>query len=64
MESQKEKREREQDRRIFDGIMDENFPKLMIYNQKIQEAQRIPSRINTKKNIPRHIVVKLLKTES
>lgn len=36
-------------RRVFDGIMVEDLPKLMKDNKKIQEAQRIPSRINTKK---------------
>ena len=31
-----------------------------IVNQ-IQKAQRVPSRINTRRNIPRHIVIKLTK---
>ena len=33
-----------------------------IANQ-VQEAQRIPYRINPKRNMPRHILIKLTKTE-
>ena len=33
-----------------------------IVNQ-IQEAQRVPYRINPKRNIPRHILIKLAKTK-
>jgi len=30
---------------------------------KVQEAQRVPGRINARRNTPRHIVIKLKKTE-
>ena len=30
---------------------------------KVQEAQRVPGRINPRRNTPRHIVIKLKKTE-
>ena len=33
-----------------------------IVNQ-VQEAQRIPYRINTRRNMPRHILIKLTKTK-
>ena len=33
-----------------------------IVNQ-IQEAQRVPYRINSRRNIPRHILIKLTKTK-
>ena len=33
-----------------------------IVNQ-VQEAQRVPGRINPRRNTPRHIVIKLKKTE-
>ena len=33
-----------------------------IINQ-VQEAQRVPGRINPRRNTPRHIVIKLKKTE-
>ena len=35
----------------FEAIMAENFPKLMIDTIQIQEAQRTPRKINTKKYI-------------
>ena len=31
---------------------------------QIQEAQRVPYRINPKRNTPRHILVKLTKTKN
>ena len=31
--------------------------------KQVQEAQRVPSRINPRRNIPRHILIKLAKTE-
>ena len=33
-----------------------------IVNQ-VQEAQRVPHRINPRKNMPRHILIKLTKTK-
>ena len=33
-------------------------------NLKIQEAQLISNKINSKKSTPRHIIVKLLKTKN
>ena len=40
----------------------ENFPKMVkeIVNQ-VQEAQRVPHRINPRRNMPRHILIKLSK---
>ena len=48
--------------KIFEEIIAENFPNVgkEIVNQ-IQEAQEVPGRINSRKNTPRHIVVKLTK---
>ena len=45
-------------------IIVENFPNIgkEIVNQ-VQEAQRIPGRINPRKNIPRHIVIKPTKIQ-
>ena len=47
---------------IFEEIIVENFPNMRkeIVNQ-VQEAQRVPNRINPRKNIPRHILLKLSK---
>ena len=33
-----------------------------IVNQ-VQEAQRVPYRINSRRNTPRHILIKLMKTQ-
>ena len=30
---------------------------------QVQQAQRVPNRINQKRNMPRHILIKLTKTE-
>ena len=48
--------------KMFEEIIVENFPIMgkEIVNQ-VQEAQRVPYRINPRRNIPRHIVIKLAK---
>ena len=48
--------------RIFEEIIVENFPNRgkEIVNQA-QEAQRVPYRINPRRNTPRHILIKLSK---
>ena len=48
--------------KIFEGIITENFLNMgkEIVNQ-VQEAQRVPGRINPRRNTPRHIVIKLTK---
>ena len=45
---------------IFEEIIVENFPNMgkEIVNQ-VQEAQRVPYRINPRRNMPRHILIKL-----
>ena len=48
---------------IFEKIIVENFPNMEkeIVNQ-LQEAQRVPYKINPRRNTPRHILIKLTKT--
>ena len=48
--------------KILEEIIVENFPKLgkEIITQ-VQETQRIPNRINPRRNTPRHILIKLTK---
>ena len=50
--------------KFFEEIIVENFPKVEkeIANE-VQEAQRVPYRINPKRNMPRHILNKLTKTK-
>ena len=50
--------------KIFEEIIVENFPNMgkEIVNQ-VQEAQRVPYRINPRRNMPRHILIKLTKVK-
>ena len=50
--------------KISDEIIVENFPNMEkeIVNQ-VQEVQRVPCRINPRRNTPRHILIKLTKTK-
>ena len=50
--------------KIFEEIIVENFPQMEkeIFNQ-VQEAQSVPYRINPRRNIPRHILIKLTKAK-
>ena len=51
--------------KIFEEIIVENFPNMEkeIVNQ-IQEAPRVPSKINPRRNTPRYILIKLTKTKN
>ena len=48
---------------LFQQIMKENFPNLAkeIEFQEVQEAQRVPKKLDPKRNTPRHIIIKLPK---
>ena len=48
---------------LFEQIMMENFPNLEkeIDFQEVQEAQRVPKKLDTRKHTPRHIIIKLPK---
>ena len=48
--------------KIFEEIIVEHFPNMEkeIVNQ-VQESQRVPCRINPRRNTPRHILIKLTK---
>ena len=50
--------------KIFEGIIVENFPNMEkeIVNQ-VQGVQRVPHRINPRRNTPRNIIIKLTKTK-
>ena len=45
--------------------MKENFPNLVkeTDTQVVQEAQRVPNKMDTKKTTPRHIIIKILKVK-
>ena len=48
--------------KIFEEIIVENFPNMgkEIVNQ-VHEAKRVPYRITPRRNMPRHILIKLVK---
>ena len=48
---------------LFEQIMKENFPNLAkkMDLQEVQEAQRVPKKLDPKRNTPRHIIIKLSK---
>ena len=50
--------------KIFEEIIVENFSSMEkeIVNQ-VQEAQRVPYRVNPRRNTPRHMLIKLTKTK-
>ena len=56
------RREKKGYEKSFEEIIVENFPNMEkeMVNQ-VQEAQRVPYRINPRRNIPRHILIKLTK---
>ena len=48
--------------KIFEEIIVENFPNMgkeMV--SRVQEVKRVPYRINSRRNTPRHILIKLSK---
>ena len=48
--------------KILEEIIVENFPKMgkeIVF--QVQETQRVPNRINPRRNTPRHILIKLTK---
>ena len=59
-----EEKEKKRYEKIFEEIIVKNFPNMEkeIVNQ-VQEAQRVPYRINPRRNTPRHILIKLTKTK-
>ena len=49
--------------KIFEEIIVENFLNTEKGNNQVQEAQRVPWRINPRRNTPRHVLIKLTKTK-
>ena len=47
----------------FEEMIAENFPTWKRKQSIKSKSHRVPNRINTRKNMPRHILIKLTKTE-
>ena len=59
-----EREEEEQDiENLLEKVMKENFPNLAkeIDFQEVQEAQRVPKKLDPRKHTPRHIMITLAK---
>ena len=53
-----EKEEEEQEiENLFEQIMKKNFPSLSNRLQEVQEAQRVPKKLDPRRNTPRHIII-------
>ena len=61
-EGEEEKQEIE---KLFEQIMKENFPSLAkeIDFQEVQEPQRVPKKLDPRRNTPRHIIITLPKVK-
>ena len=57
------RRGREEIENLFENIMKDNFPNLAkkIDFQGVQEAQRVPKKLDPRRNTPRHIIITLAK---
>ena len=55
--------EEQQIENLFEQIMKENFPNLAkeIDFQEVQEARRVPKKLDSRRNTPRHIIITLPK---
>ena len=53
--------EEQETENLFENIIKENFPNLAkeIYFHDVQEAQRVPKKLDPRKNTTRHIIIKL-----
>ena len=54
-----EEQEEQETENLFEQIMKENFPNLAkeIDLQEVQEAQRVPKKLDPRKHTPRHIII-------
>ena len=55
--------EEQETENLLENIMRENFPNLAkeIDFQEVQEAQRVPEKLDPRRNTPRHIIIILPK---
>ena len=59
-----EEEEEQEMENLFEKIMKENFPNFVKeIDTQVQEAQRVPNKMDTKRTTPRHIIIKLPKVK-
>ena len=58
-----EEEEEQEIENLFENIRKENFPNLAKETdfQQVQEAQRVPKKLDPRRNTPRHIIITLPK---
>ena len=60
-----EEEEEQETENLFEKIMKENFPNLVEeIDMQVQEAQRVPKKLDPKKTTPNHIITKMLKVKN
>ena len=61
----KGKEEEQEIKNLVEKIMKEKFPNLAteINFQEVQEAQRVPNKIDAKRPTPRHVIIKMTKVK-
>ena len=58
------KEEEQEIENLFEKIMKENFPNLVKgLDIQVQEAQRVPNKLDLKRTTSRHIIIKMLKVK-
>ena len=56
--------EGEEEKQEIEQIMKENFPNLAKeLDMQVQKAQRVPKKLDPRRNTPRHIIIKLPKVK-
>ena len=56
------KEEEQEIKTLFEKLMKENFPNMVKeIDIQVQETQRVPNKLDPRRNSPRHIIIKLLK---
>ena len=60
-----EEEEEQETENLLEKIMKENFPNLVKETdfQEVQEAQRVPNKLDPKRNTPRHMIMKMSKVK-
>ena len=58
------KEEEQEIESLFEKIMKENFPNLVNETDiQVQEAQRVPNKLDPKRVTPRHVIIKMPKVK-
>ena len=56
---------RQEIRNLFEKIMKENFPSLVKeIDMQVQEAQRVPNKMDAKRPTSKHIIIKMPKVKN